>query len=486
MFYFPLLLFDCSLLTQTSGLDSQSSWAICNFLRKLANAGQAVLCTIHQPSAILFQEFDQLLFLAKGGKTVYFGQIGENSRTLLDYFERNGAPICGDDDNPAEYMLEVVNNGTAPGGESWFDVWQASPEAAGVQAELNRIHENGLSKPPSTNEEHREHEEFAMPVTKQFPIVMQRVFQQYWRLPTYVLAKMMLGLCAGLFIGFSFYNADPSMQGLQNTIFSLFMVCAIFSSVVQQIIPLFLTQRTLYEVRERPSKTYSWKAFMLASIVVEIPYQIFMGVLVYGCYYYAVVGVNSAERQGLTLLFFIQFFVYASTYADMCIAALPDAETAGAIVTLMFSLALTFNGVMQTPDALPGFWIFMYRVSPFTYWVGGTAAALLHGRDVVCKDVELAIFNPPSGQTCGEYMAPYFTEAPGSLNNPNATTGCEFCSMTKADEFLSTVWISWDERWRNFGIFWAYLVFDIALAVGLYYMFRVKKWNFSFGKKKTE
>jgi len=62
-------------LTLYSGLDSQSAWAICAFLRKLADAGQAVLCTIHQPSAVLFQEFDRLLFLAKGGKTVYFGDI---------------------------------------------------------------------------------------------------------------------------------------------------------------------------------------------------------------------------------------------------------------------------------------------------------------------------------------------------------------------------------------------------------------------------
>jgi ATP-binding cassette subfamily G (WHITE) protein 2 (PDR) len=88
----------------TSGLDSQSSWAIVSFLRKLADNGQAVLATIHQPSAILFQEFDRLLFLANGGRTVYFGDIGENSHTLLDYFELNGAEKCGDDDNPAEYM----------------------------------------------------------------------------------------------------------------------------------------------------------------------------------------------------------------------------------------------------------------------------------------------------------------------------------------------------------------------------------------------
>lgn len=87
----------------TSGLDSQSSWAIVAFLRKLADNGQAVLATIHQPSAILFQEFDRLLFLAKGGRTVYFGDIGRNSETLLNYFESHGADKCGEDDNPAEY-----------------------------------------------------------------------------------------------------------------------------------------------------------------------------------------------------------------------------------------------------------------------------------------------------------------------------------------------------------------------------------------------
>lgn len=300
----------------------------------------------------------------------------------------------------------------------------------------------------------------------------------------YIAAKMMLGICAGLFIGFSFFKADTSLQGMQNVIFSVFMLCAIFSSLVQQIIPLFITQRALYEVRERPSKTYSWKAFMIANIIVEIPYQILMGILVFGCYYYAVNGVQSSDRQGLVLLFCIQFFIYASTFADFVIAALPDAETAGAIVTLLFSMALTFNGVMQTPEALPGFWIFMYRVSPFTYWVGGMAATQLHGRAVKCSAAETAIFNPPSGLTCQEYMADYMAVAPGHLSNPNATSSCEFCSLSVADQYLASVNIYWSERWRNFGIFWAYVVFDIAVAVMLYYCFRVKKWNFSFGKRK--
>jgi hypothetical protein len=72
--------------------------------------------------------------------------------------------------------------------------------------------------------------------------------------------------------------------------------------------------------------------------------------------YYAVFGIQDSDRQGLILLFCIEFFVFTSTFAHMLIAALPDAETAGKIATLMFSLILVFNGVFQPPTALPGFW----------------------------------------------------------------------------------------------------------------------------------
>ncbi|MCQ5086570.1 hypothetical protein NE685_12490, partial [Cutibacterium acnes] len=54
----------------TSGLDSQTAWSTCQLMKKLASRGQAILCTIHQPSAILMQEFDRLLFMQRGGKTV--------------------------------------------------------------------------------------------------------------------------------------------------------------------------------------------------------------------------------------------------------------------------------------------------------------------------------------------------------------------------------------------------------------------------------
>ncbi|RSL81519.1 hypothetical protein CEP51_005778 [Fusarium floridanum] len=221
---------------------------------------------------------------------------------------------------------------------------------------------------------------------------------------------------------------------------------------------------------------------MIANVIVEIPYQILTGILIFATFYYPIVGIQDSARQGLVLLFMIQLLLYASSFAQMTIAALPDALTASGIVTLLVLLSLTFCGVMQSPTALPGFWIFMYRVSPFTYWVAGIVSTQLAGRAVTCSAAETSIFNPPDNQTCGEYMADYLKMAPGQLQNPDAMENCSYCSLTNADQFMAGSNIYNSERWRNFGIVWVYIVFNIFVAVVSYYLFRVKKWN--IGKKK--
>jgi ABC-type multidrug transport system ATPase subunit len=180
----------------TSGLDSQTSWSICNLMEKLTKSGQAILCTIHQPSAILFQRFDRLLLLAKGGKTVYFGEVGKNSTTLMDYFVRNGGPPCPPGANPAEHMLEVI--GAAPGAHTdidWPAVWRQSPEYAAVQGELVRLGENKSSRQIlETEQEPSAYREFAAPLYQQLFEVTKRVFQQYWRSPGYIYSKAALAV----------------------------------------------------------------------------------------------------------------------------------------------------------------------------------------------------------------------------------------------------------------------------------------------------
>lgn len=125
----------------------------------------------------------------------------------------------------------------------------------------------------------------------------------------------------------------------------------------------------------------------------------------------------------------------------------------------------------------------MYRVSPLTYIVGGIAAAGLHGHPVKCSESETSVFNPPSGLTCGAYLEPYLEEAPGQLYNPAATSQCQYCPLSDSDQFLSRSALSWSTCWRNFGIVWAYIIFNICMAITLYYVFRVKKWG---GSKPTK
>ncbi|CAL5870648.1 uncharacterized protein PFLUO_LOCUS4888 [Penicillium psychrofluorescens] len=461
----------------TSGLDSQSSWAICSFLRKLAEHGQAVLSTIHQPSALLFQQFDRLLFLAKGGKTVYFGEIGEQSRALLDYFESNGARVCGSSENPAEYMLEIIGAGASgKADKDWSLVWNNSSQAKDVQTEIGRIHEERSSI--ANTEEPAQQDEYAMPFRSQLWHVTHRVFQQYWREPSYVWAKILLGALSSLFIGFTFFRPNSSLQGIQDILFSAFMLMSIFSTLVQQIMPKFVVQRSLYEVRERPSKAYSWAAFLIANVIVEVPWQILVAVISWAGYYFPVYGAAQApHRQGLMLLLVVQFYLFTSTFASLVIAALPDAETGGTIATLLFIMCLTFNGVMQPPNALPGFWIFMYRVSPLTYLIAGLTATGLHGHRIHCADAELSVFNPPSGLTCGAYLEPYVKASGGQLYNADATSGCQFCQLTIADQYLAPSNIFYSQRWRNFGLGWAYIGFNVCGTVLLYYMFRVKHYN---------
>ena len=186
-------------------------------MRKLADNGQAILSTIHQPSSILFQEFDRLLFLAKGGRTVYFGDIGHNSETLLGYFESHGARKCGSEENPAEFMLEIVGAGASgKSTQDWHEVWKDSEESKGVQKELDRIHmaKRDEAVPSSDG---AEGQEFAMPFLTQLLHVTIRVFQQYWRTPSYIWGKLLLGVMSALFISFSFFKSNNSQQGLQDS-----------------------------------------------------------------------------------------------------------------------------------------------------------------------------------------------------------------------------------------------------------------------------
>ncbi|KAI0408526.1 ABC-2 type transporter-domain-containing protein [Xylaria palmicola] len=485
----PLLLF---VDEPTSGLDSQTSWSILDLLEKLTKSGQAVLCTIHQPSAMLFQRFDRLLFLAKGGKTVYFGDIGENSRTLTSYFERHGAPPCPPTSNPAEWMLDAI--GAAPGSSTdrdWFQTWRDSPEYRATKGELQRLIDEKPALPPPT-EDDQSFREHAAPFWLQFKEVTHRVFQQSWRNPTYIYSKAALCIVVALFIGFVFFRSPNSIQGLQNQTFAVFQVLTVFGQMVQQTMPHFVVQRSLYEVRERPSKVYSWQVFMLSQILSEIPWNTLMAAIMYFAWYYPI-GLYrntfedgaTAERGALAFLLVLAFMIFTCTFTHMIIAAFETAEAGGNVANILFTLCLIFNGVLARPGQFPQFWIFLYRVSPFTYLVSALLSTAVGNTTVQCAANEILQFDPPANVTCASYMAAQIDQIGGYLvpGTEQNTADCMYCSVGRTNDYLAGISIEYADRWRNFGILWVYVAVNIAGALFLYWLTRVPK---TWGKKKAK
>lgn len=274
--------------------------------------------------------------------------------------------------------------------------------------------------------------------------------------------------------------------------FGIFMLMTIFGQLVQQMMPHFVTQRSLYEVRERPSKTYSWKAFMISNIMVELPWAAFSAVLLFLTWYYPIgLYVNAEptdsvhERGALMFLYILSFLLFTSTFAHMAIAAVNTAEEGGNIANLAFMLCLVFCGVLVSPEAMPGFWIFMYRLSPFTYIIDGMLSTAVSGTSVICAENEYLHFNPAlAGQTCGEYLADYVSAVGGYILDSNATENCSYCQIAETDTFLNAVNSNPQHMWRNWGIIWAYIVFNIFGAVFFYWLGRVPK-NRGHGKKET-
>ncbi|KAJ6520879.1 pleiotropic drug resistance ABC transporter [Mycena vulgaris] len=466
----------------TSGLDSQSAWAIMLFLQQLAANGQAILCTIHQPSAELFQIFDRLLLLRKGGQVVYFGDIGKNSTTLINHFESNGSRPCEATENPAEFMLDVIGAGaTASSDQDWEAVWRNSPESAKAQEALQRIHAEGRSRGAVEATFHSAH---ATSWMNQATNLFKRDVLFRWRDPTYLIAKFALNIVAGLFIGFTFYKSKATQQGTQNQLFAIYMATILSAPLSNQLQVPFLQMRNIYEIREGPTKFYSWSALITSAFLSELPWNILGSSIFFLCWYWTVGFENS--RAGYTYLMMgVIYPMFYTTFGQATAAMAPNAEIAAVLFSFLFSFVLTFNGVLQPFRAL-GWWQWMYRVSPYTYLTEGLLGQALGKHAITCSTVELLKVDPPSGQTCGDFFKPYIANAGGYLTNANASSACEFCSTATTDQFLGSSFnIYYSHHWRNTGLMFAYIVANIIGIYLLTYFFRIRTTSiFAIFKKR--
>jgi len=146
----------------------------------------------------------------------------------------------------------------------------------------------------------------------------------------------------------------------------------------------------------------------------------------------------------------------------------------------MFSL---FNGVVRPYSQLSVFWRYwMYYVNPSTYYIGGIIASTFRKLTVRCSPTEAAYFNPPPGSTCSAYASDFVTRVGrGYLTNPDATTNCRYCQYANGVEYMNFLNIKPSQKWRDFGIFLAFVCSNWFLVYFFIYTVRIRGWTFGFG-----
>ncbi|KAK3672744.1 hypothetical protein LTR78_007330 [Recurvomyces mirabilis] len=453
----------------TSGLDGQAAYATVRFLRKLAMGGQAVLVTIHQPSAQLFAQFDKLLLLTTGGKPVYFGDVGE---ALKDYFGRHGAP-CPSGTNPAEHMIEVVTGVGAGRGKDWNRIWLESPENEKLTQEIDLMMQTAATQPSSIDDE--DDGEFAASMWTQIKLVTQRMNVSLYRNTEYVNSKFAMHVSLGLLNGFTFWMIGDSPTDLQQNLFTIFNVIFVAPGVISQLQPLFIDRRDIFEVREKKSKMYHWAPFVTGLIISEFPYLLICGLLYYVCWYFGP-GLSTSPYSAGSVFFVILMYELLYTAIGQSIAAYtPNAVFASLVNPLMIVTLVSFSGVVVPYSQIQPFWRYwLYYLDPFNYLQSSLLIFTTWDKPVKCNPDEIALFHPAVGQTCAEYLEVYQTSTGSGINllNPSDTVNCRVCQYSSGADYLRTLNLAEkSDGWRNAGIV---VVFVIGIYGLVYLMMKLR------------
>ena len=454
----------------TSGLDSQSAFNIVRFLRKLAGAGQAIICTIHQPNSALFENFDRLLLLQKGGETVYFGDIGEDARILRAYLEAHGA-ACPPDQNVAEYMLEAIGAGSRRRiGDDWAEQWRQSDECAKVKKDVEVLRQQRMALNLSSGGDAQKEMEYATPIPYQLKVVLRRTNLAFWRSPNYGFTRLFNHIVIGLITGLAFLNVDNSKAGLQYRVFIMFQVTILPALILSQVQPRYAISRLIFW-RESSSKMYSQFAFATSQVLGEVFYSILCAVGFFVCIYFPPGLKLEASASGYQFLMILITEFFSVTLGQMVASITPGALLAARLnpfIIITFSL---FCGVIIPKNNLPKFWrSWIFWLDPFQYLISGMIVTELNDEPVVCKPSELNHFTAPNGQTCEEYAKAFLNTAAGYLAPSDGQT-CNYCAYATGNDYLNPLGLSYSERWRNLGIFMCFIGSNlIILFVGSRYL----------------
>ncbi|RAH84602.1 ABC transporter-like protein [Aspergillus japonicus CBS 114.51] len=466
----------------TSGLDSQAAFALVQFLQRIAAEGIPIVCTIHQPSGVLFDMFDHVLLLAPGGQTVYFGETGENSSKVVEYFGRYGATIDSQA-NPAEFILSTVTS-KGEGSKDWPAIWRESPERNALDATLGQLNAAPTTTMPPHLPIHSStstssQAAYALSLWSQTVSVTQRHWLSVWRDGMYLFSKTAKSLFVSLFIAFSFFHAGSSLQGLQNQMIAVLLLSWIIPTTSADLQDMWFRKWAIFTAREQ-NGIYDWRALVTALVAVEIPWQLGIYTVVFlGTYWTVGFPAGVSAIAGLYYFTWLLLALFSIGYSQLLAACFPDPTLAGYANSLIWVILMVCSGVLTPHAYMNDFyrpWLFW--VDPMRYFFGATVGVVLHDVPVHCGVSDLVRFEPPPGLTCGQYAGPsgsgggrlYLDQNPGYLVNPNATADCGYCPYMVGDDYLATLEYGYDQRWWNWAAFLGFCCSNFVLLYGVVWL----------------
>nr|XP_015648337.1 ABC transporter G family member 37 isoform X2 [Oryza sativa Japonica Group] len=363
----------------TSGLDARAAAIVMRTVRNTVNTGRTVVCTIHQPSIDIFEAFDELFLMKRGGEEIYVGPVGQNSSKLIEYFEGiDGVSRIKDGYNPATWMLEVTSSAQEEMlGVDFSEIYRQSEL---YQRNKELIEE--LSTPPPGSTDLNFPTQYSRSFITQCLACLWKQNWSYWRNPSYTAVRLLFTIVIALMFGTMFWNLGTrtkKQQDLFNAMGSMY--AAVLYIGVQNsgsVQPVVVVERTVF-YRERAAGMYSAFPYAFGQVAIELPY-IMVQTLIYGVLVYSMIGFEWTVAKFLWYLFFMYFtLLYFTFYGMMAVGLTPNESIAAIISSAFYNVWNLFSGYLIPR---PNRFKFLYRKSLFGG--GGTVGfARLHG---LCMD----------------------------------------------------------------------------------------------------
>jgi ABC-type multidrug transport system permease subunit len=317
--------------------------------------------------------------------------------------------------------------------------------------------------------------EYATPWLFQLKTVTLRTFRAFWRQADYGFTRLFSHGIIALNVSLTFLQLGHNVSALEYRVFVMFFVTVIPAIIIAQVEPMFIMGRQTF-IREASSKMYSQPIFAFGQLAAEMPYSVLCAVVYFLLYYYPSGMMTDSSRAGYAFLMVLIAETYSVTLGQAVASLTPSIQVAATINPFLLIIFSLFCGVTIIPSQMPRFWrVWMYQLDPFTRLIAGLIVTEMHDLPVACDDKEYSIFSPPSGQQCLQYAQSYVSAVGGYINNPNATSDCQYCTYRSGDEFYQNLGMKFDHRWRDMGIFIGFLFFNIFVTICASKLFRFAK-----------